>query len=264
MGLPFLAKENPMKANPQSGLIKFWSNTSLDHFLECNYRSFLKSVKKLKVELSEEEEEQKNKAMERGSSLHAVIEDYIQDITTTLPKSIKHRREIIEEYRQKYLEIGSTVAIEEEWAFGPTWNPMDWKDWDTWVRIKIDAMMFESETSARIDDWKSGKKYGNEGKHMRQLQTYCCAAFLKYPKLQHIKASMQYIDLGTDNVLTRNVSREQSMAYLAKLENQALAMTTCVDFRPSPNLHNCKYCPFSARILGTTNERYCGFAIVEI
>ena len=51
MGLPFITQENPMKANPQTGLIKSWSNSTLDVFLECQWRIYLKKVLKLKVML---------------------------------------------------------------------------------------------------------------------------------------------------------------------------------------------------------------------
>lgn len=262
MGLPFLTTENPMKQNPQSGLIKSWSSTSLDNHLECAYRSFLKSVKKVLVELTEEEEARKNEAMERGSMLHGICEDHIFGKTDVLSPKIKHRRELVEQYK-KWMAEDNNTHVEEEWAFGTLWEESEWKSYETWARIKVDAMHFSSKTSARIDDWKSGKKYGNEGKHMRQLLVYCVAAFMKYPELQLISANMQYIDLATDNTLGRTMTRAQGMNYMKTLENQALSLTTATEFRPSPNVRNCKYCNFAARIIGT-DERYCEFAIIEL
>lgn len=263
MALPFITTENPMKLNPQSGLIKSWSSTALDNYLECAYRSFLKSVKKVLVELSEEDEAAKAATMERGSELHALCEDHIFGKDDKLSNKIKHRRELVEQYREWYATDNKNVHVEEEWAFDPYWRESDWRSRETWARIKIDAMHFDSETSARIDDWKSGKKYGNEGKHMRQLMVYAVASFMKFPKLQFIKCAMQYIDLATDNTLERNVSREQAMAFMMRLENQALSMTTATVFPPRPNKRNCKFCNFSSKILGT-DQRYCEYAVVDI
>lgn len=262
MGLPFVTQVNPMKANAQSGLIKSWSITSLEKYLECEYWAFLKYVRKIKVILSEEEEQKQNEAKDRGSLLHATIEDFITGVTDKLPKSIKHRRETIEAYREFY-DSEKRVCIEEEWAFSPTWEEVPWRSEKAWNRTKIDAMVFETEESAIVDDWKSGKKYGNEGKHMRQLMSYITTSFLKFPKLKFVRGNMQYIDIASDNLLTRKVSREAAMNFLTKLENQALAMTTATKFRPCPNLHNCKFCEFSNRI-PNTNERYCEYAIVDL
>jgi hypothetical protein len=263
MGLPFITKENPMKANPQSGLIKSWSSTTLDNYLECPYRAFLKHVKRVLVELPEEEEKSKNAAMERGSDLHSTCEDFIQGVTDALPKKIKHCRDTIVQYREWLLTDPKSVHIEEKWAFDALWGEADWYSDKTWARVKLDAMHFSSETSARIDDWKSGKKFGNEGKHMRQLLVYAIAAFFRFPKLQLIKISMRYLDLATDNYLSRTITREEAMRYMLKIENQALGMTTATEFQPRPNQRNCVYCPFASRILGT-DARYCDYAIVEL
>lgn len=251
-----------MKKNPQCGDVKSWSNSTLDNFMECEWRVYLKSVARIEV-IEEEPEEGKQKPNERGSELHDIIDDFIQGMTDKLSPKIKHRRELIIEYRKWRDDNYGSVKIEEEWAFDTLWKESPWRAPYTWHRQKIDAMFFESETSARIDDWKSGKKYGNEGKHMRQLMTYAVGAFMKFPKLQHIKASMQYIDQATDNILTKNMSREYAMRYLPKLENQALAMTTCTNFNPKPNRTNCKFCKFAKPILGTT-KLYCEYAVVEL
>lgn len=254
-----------MKEEAQSGLVKSWSNSTLDVYLECAYRLYLKKIKKVKVVLSEAEAEKQNKAKDRGSETHGVIEDYIFGRTDKLPVSkVKHRHDVINMYHQNYNGGNAkNVCVEEEWGFTPSWAESDWRADETWARIKIDAMLFESDTSARIDDWKTGKKYGNEGKHMRQLMTYACGAFMKYPHLKHIRGAMQYVDLASDNELKRNISRDSAMAYLPKLENQALKMTTCTDFKPCPNVHNCRFCEFANKI-PDTNETYCEFAIKEL
>lgn len=263
MALPsFILGANPLKENPQSGLITSWSNSTLDNFMECEWRSYLKHVLRIKV-VKPEFEEGMVAANDRGSELHSMVEDFIQGETDQLPAKIKHRRELILEYRQWRDNDYGSVKIEEEWAFDSQWKEALWRDQKTWHRQKIDAMFFESETSARIDDWKSGKKYQNEGKHMRQLMTYSVGAFMKFPRLQHIKASMQYIDQATDNILTKNVSREYVMRYLPKLENQALAMTTCRTFTPKPNKSNCKFCDF-ALTNPATGQPYCEYAIKEL
>jgi hypothetical protein len=58
---------------------------------------------------------------------------------------------------------------------------------DVWGRIKLDAFVHETETSARVIDYKTGKAFGNEIAHSQQALVYAIGSFFRYPDLQIAK-----------------------------------------------------------------------------
>lgn len=238
MTLPFISQNRPDIAENerQSGLIKTWSFTSLMKFLECPYQVYLKNVEKRKGRPQPEQ-------ASRGDDLHKVIEAYVKGETEILPSSIKHQRDQIFMLRALYGK--GIVQVEDEWGFTVDWESTGWFDDDIWARVKLDALVMEDETSARVIDWKSGKKFGNEAKHKRQGQIYAIAAFVKYPKLEYINVEFRYIDLASDNLLESRFSREQAMRLFHSWTANAVEMTTTKNFKPKPTTFNCRFCDFN-------------------
>lgn len=236
--LSFVSENRPdiKQAEGQSGLVKAWSFTTLMKFLECPYQIYLKNIEK---RVGRPQADEAN----RGENLHKVIEDFVRGELDTLPSKIKnHRDQII---MLKMLYEKGIVMIEDDWGFTVNWESTGWMDKDIWARVKLDAMVRENETSARIIDWKSGKKYGNEAKHKRQGQIYAIAAFIKFPELEFVSVEFRYIDLGTDNILLSNYSREQAMRMFPQWNAKALEMTTTVVFKAKPTMFNCRFCDFN-------------------
>lgn len=249
MTLPFISEDRPDIGNDkQSGLVKAWSFTALMKFLECPYQIYLKQVLKVK---GRPRPDQAN----RGEELHNTIETFIKGGLEKLPSSIKNHRDKIMWLQHLYSK--GVVRIEEDWGFTVDWESTGWYDEDIWARIKLDAMEFESEESAEIIDWKSGKKFGNEAKHKRQGQLYAIGAFIKFPKLQFTKVTFRYIDLGTDNILTSNYSREQAMRMFKKWNENAIDMTTTTDFKAKPTSFNCIYCDYNQ----PDSEHLCPYGV---
>lgn len=242
MTLPFISpiRQDVDKEDIQSGYVKEWSFSALMSFLECPHRTYLKRVLR-KVGTPRNEE------ANRGDDLHKKIEAYIKGDADTLPAGkdgVKFHREYIETLRTLY-ENGCIILLEDEWGFDVNWESTGWYSDDVWARIKLDSIKFEDEKSAVIDDWKSGKKFGNEAKHKRQLQLYAIGAFLKYPELEFVKGYMRYIDQATDNILSSSFSREQAMRLLPSWTNNAIMMTSCKTFEPKPNRNNCMFCDYN-------------------
>ena len=179
-------------------------------------------------------------AAERGSRIHLDIENFIQGETDTLCKEAsKHFKDLIFRLRDEY-ENG-VVEIEGDWGFDRDWGVTGWNDDNVWARIKLDAIEHESPTSARVIDWKSGRKFGNEMKHAQQLQLYTIAAFLRYPELEFVKGEMIYLDKN-DN-LPAEYSREEAMAFIDTWNRRGHHMTTTTQFDPTPSEHACRWCP---------------------
>lgn len=251
--LPFISNITPAAANPQSGVIKTWSFSILDKFESCNYRVYLEKVERLK--------QQQSDAASRGEDLHNSIESYIKGEVDTLPKTkVKHCRDTIEFYKDVFQSDTKNVILEENWGLTTNWQPTGWMANDVWGRVKLDAMHREAITSARIDDWKSGKKHGNEAKHIKQLQVYAIAAFSYYPELEFVEGHMRYIDQASDNVLSRGFSRDLVNTLRPIWTNKAVGLTTATKFPPNPNRYNCLHCPF-AKYMNEDRETQCAYAV---
>ena len=108
--------------------------------------------------------------------------------------------------------------------------------------MKLDAFVHTTPTTARVIDFKTGKRYGNEVKHTEQGQIYQLATFLRFPELEHITVEFWYTDLGEKDI--KQYTRAQGAAYFDKYNNRLSAMTDCTDFPPNPNAFSCKWCPY--------------------
>lgn len=217
----------------RSGPVKAWAFSSLQVFETCPHRTFLKSVKRLK--------EPSNKFMERGTAIHLVAEEYVNGKQSELPKELLKFEKPLDELRELFIE--GKVEVEGDWGFDQDWQQCGFFDQDVWLRIKIDAVVFESETSARVIDYKTGKKFGNEIKHNQQLMIYAIAAFARFPELEHVTAELWYFDQA--QTTTKSYSRQAAMLYMPRWEKRAIKMTTAEEFPPKPSKQNCRYCYYN-------------------
>lgn len=225
------------------GPLTNWSFSGLMTYEQCPYRRYLTSVGGAR--------EPSGPAAERGSQHHEFIEDYIQGKTDELSPDIKHFRDEIDDLRAKY-EVGS-VEVEGEWGFTRDWQVTGWTADDVWARIKLDVIEHESETCARVRDWKTGKKFGNEVKHATQLLVYTIGTFMKYPNLEFVEGDMVYLD--KNDTLVGRYTRDEAMLLKPKIEQRALIMTTATDFPPKPSKHNCKWCRLKEPLEGEEAAR---------
>lgn len=233
--LPFI-QSAPSNVVTSSGLVTAWSFSLWEKFNKCPYSVYLSKIKKLKGPQGE--------AAARGDKLHKAAEDYIQHETDTLSKEIKHRREVVEKYRQFYAEDPSKVYVEQNWGFTQQWDRTDFFGDDVWLRVKLDAMYHETPESAQGKDWKSGKKMGNEAKHTMQGQLYAVAAFQRFHTLEHFTMDFEYFDQGKDNQLRRTYTRDKAELFVEKWTERGLIITTTTKFKACPNLNNCRFCDF--------------------
>ncbi len=221
------------EVGPRSGAIKSWSFSVLMDFETCNYRAFLKSVRRLK--------QKENEFSSRGNHIHKLAEDFVNGEIEGLPNElIKFEKEFDEIMGRK--ANGDQILVEQEWAFTETWEPTQWRGSSAWARIKADLCAFESQKSVLIVDHKTGKKFGNELKHGQQLQFYVVSAFLMYPELEYVEAELWYLDHGIKTV--KRYTRDEAMVFLPRWEERAIKMTTTTEFIPSPSKNNCLWCPY--------------------
>ena len=226
-------------SDPQGGLVKFWSHSSLQQFQDCPYRLYLRRVKRLK--------EPSGEAAERGSLIHDECEAFVRGERTEIPQGKK-----TEEFRVRFETLQDLfqkgqVHLEENWGFDVDWNPIEddgalYKNSKLWCMTKLDVFVREDEQSARVIDHKTGRKYGNEVKHGGQAMEYAVSAFMRYPEIEHITTEFWYLDQGQESVRTYN--RQEAMLLLPRINERAIKMTSATKFPAKPSEKACKWCHF--------------------
>ena len=219
----------------QSGAIKTWSPTDIQIMNQCLLRLYKKKVLKHYGKQSPEGK--------RGDEFHTGVMEFIKGDSGALP-AIKGHEDYICGLQELYFDHADKMHMEEKWGFNTDWSATGWNAPDVWAKMKLDLMYFESDTCAAIDDWKTGKKFGNEAKHRLQGQAYTIGTFMKYPQLELIKTSFRYLDLKSDNTLSTTYTRDSIAPLISVWTNKAIAMTSMTDFPPSPSASRCEYCEF--------------------
>ncbi|MFV1943446.1 PD-(D/E)XK nuclease family protein [Pseudomonas luteola] len=213
------------------GPVEAWSFSRLMDYEKCPYSVYLAKVCKAPTP--------SGPAAERGTKIHNAIEAYIKGESAEEIKEMRGFLPLIRDLREGY--ANATVEVEGDWAFTRNWQTTGWTSPDCWARIKLDVLVHESDTSARVIDWKSGKKFGNEIKHNQQGMTYAIGAFKRYPNLEFVKVEFDYVD--KNDQLTNQYTRAQAELLEPMLTQRADTMTTAVKFDPKPSFSACRWCP---------------------
>lgn len=226
--------------------IDAWSMSRLMDFESCPHRSYLAIIAKApKPEYDEKH------PMVRGRRVHTECEAYILG-ADDFPSTGKKLKELLDDCREHAAEGRATA--EEKWGFTEEWDPCDWMADNVWLRMATDVYIKFDEDTGKIIDWKTGKSFGNEVKYMQQMQLYAVGAFCRDPELQVLEVTLGFLDEGKTKDVTFERG-EKITKLMAKFNERGQRMTNCVDFRPKPNVVNCKYCPF-----GPAGTRACVYA----
>jgi len=219
-------------APKELGLIPAWSHSTLKTFESCAYRSYIAKVKRIQEDFGP--------AAKRGSDIHKLAEEYVKGELGELPSELKKFKSQYETLRALFID--SKVEVEGDWGFTIDWEPCAWMAKDVWARIKLDAIAHETETSARVIDYKTGKMFGNEISHSQQALTYAIGSFFRYPELQHVQTELWYLDHGKTTV--QAYTRDEALVFMPKLHERAIEMTTATTFPPNPSTYNCRWCSY--------------------
>ena len=222
----------PIQAPEQLGELKAWSYSALKVFEQCPYRSYIAKVKKIR--------EESGPAAERGTKIHQQAEDYVNGTLGEFPDTLKKFKSEFEDLREGFAD--AKVELEGEWAFDINWKPVGWMEKATWARIKLDALVHQDDTSVRVIDYKTGKKFGNEIGHSQQALLYAIATFLRFPNVEYAQTELWYLDQAETTV--KGFTREQAMEFMPTWHKRAVDMTTCSDFSPTPSKDSCRWCSY--------------------
>lgn len=234
--------------------LKTCSISRLHKFESCRRRAALEGIFKIP---EPEREHTGESPLDRGTRHHKLIEEFILGSTLELSTDIKKHRSVIESlaaYNKEYPEL---VQTEEMWTFTDDWTVCKNNDWARiWFIVKLDlfALYVASDTPdiARVIDWKTGKKKGNEIKHRDQLIAYAISALLRFPDLEQIEATLYYTDVGeTTRIL---IDRLDCLKLFGALNRRLQHITNALEFPPRPSLHHCRFCPYKTGAIDDHTE----------
>ena len=157
-----------------------------------------------------------------------------------MPDTLKKFETKFKDMREGF--INATVELEGEWGFTIDWEPCGWMEPGVWARIKLDAYVEESETSARVIDYKTGKQYGNEIAHSQQALTYAIGSFLRYPDLEIARTELWYLDHG--KISRHSYTVDEIKERQETFHNRALKLTEATEYPAIASVQNCKWCHY--------------------
>ena len=226
-------------------MIPAWSYSRLTVFEQCPYRAKLAYVDKVPEPERPLPPGKTEHANDRGTRIHLAAEMYVKEDIELIPELGKFTEDLTELKRQ--YQVGK-VSLEGEWGFNRDWAPTAWMSPETWLRVKLDALVWLTDETALVIDYKTGKKYGNEIKHGEQANLYQLATFMRYPELKHVTTELWYTD--QDEVSRMKFTREQGLKFFKHFDDRGAAITNATVFPPRPNIFNCKWCPYAPHASG--------------
>lgn len=222
-----------------STFIPTWSFSRIQDFEQCKRRAKLKYLDKIPEPERPLPPGKTEHANDRGTRIHDAAERFVRGGIEMIPELAKFAPEF---QKLKTLFAAGKVSLEGEWAMNRAWEPVAWKSSDAWLRLKLDALTFLSNTEAVAIDYKTGRKFGNEVKHAEQLQLYQLVTFMRYPQLETIHVELWYLDI--DEVTCVTYTRSQGLRFKRSFDTRGNNMTTCIDFPPNSNVFSCRWCPY--------------------
>lgn len=223
-------RESPRSDKP---MINAWSLSVKQDFRRCPYILYLKKVKKLKPP--------PNEYSARGIEVHAKAEAFVKGEINELPAELDKFKDQFYTLRDTY-NIG-TVELEGEWAYDVNWQPVDWFDKAVWCRMKLDALVRQTDTCVRVIDYKTGKMFGNEMKHGEQAIDYAYGTVQRYPEIQFVDVEFWYLDTGQQT--RKSFTREMLINVLGQnVTRKGLEITEAKSLPPKPGKSNCGVCGF--------------------
>lgn len=221
---------------PVKQQITSWSYSRLQVYRKCPAQAKYKFIDKLP--------EPGSPAMERGTKIHKLAEQFIKGEIKKLPVELKLFEQ---EFKATVKNKTSEKLCEQDWAFTSGWLPTDWRDWKgAWVRVKVDLIERFTPAKARMTDFKTGKSGLGDPPGTgvyEQLKLYALSGFKMWPELEEVECVGAYLDHGVEKkeVYTRD-ALPKLVTYFDK-ESRALLRDT--KFTPTPSDFACKYCAYS-------------------
>ena len=170
-------------------------------------------------------------AAERGTLIHAVIEEALNGGLVLLSADVEHLANSIEVWRK------SGAQSELEFAFDKHWHEVSYKSDSAIFRGIIDLYM-EHEDHAVVIDFKTGK----ERDYQDQVRVYSAAILATKPHINSVRNIIEFIDLKKAKEYTA-IRRENLNELKSLLIGRLMAVELDTIYAPNPNQF-CKWCHY--------------------
>ena len=207
-----------------------WSFSRWSDYQQCPLKAKLKHIDKIK--------EPGSPAMDRGTAIHKLAEDFTLQTIKKLPEELKA-------FKDEFMHLKKQGAIvEENWGFTRAWEPCAWDDWNNcWLRVKLDACYLDADDYLVVIDHKTGKV--NED-HLVQLSLYALVGMIMFPDCKGVKSRLWYLDQGIEvGEGAGDYERKQLPALQKEWEKNVKAMFSDTKFAPRAG-GKCRWCYFSS------------------
>lgn len=193
---------------------------------------------------------------DRGTRLHEGMDKFVRGIKQNYDPELKCLDVEMTNARVAFEQ--GMVLTEQMWCYKGDWEPTVWNDWDnTNMRVKLDLFWVLEGTLAEpieavLVDLKSGKIFGNEGKHAQQVQLYALGSFKKFPTLESVYGELWYCD--HDKIKPTEYTRQQALGFQRDWDDRFEVCKSDVIFEARPSESHCKYCSYKAKEDGGTGD----------
>lgn len=215
-----------------------WSFSRYTAYNDCPRSAYYKFIEK--------RPEPGSPAMDRGTAIHKLAEDYILGKIKELPSELSQVRAQVQTLRKSFREDANSVVVEDTWAFKEDWSITSWDDWyGCRLRIKVDAARFVNKKAMVITDWKTGKfRPGDLYTYEQQLKLYVLGAFLRYPELERVSPRLVYTDEGKIFPEVPDIWERKSVPMLQSFwTDTTKRMLNDTVYEPTPG-NACRWCYF--------------------
>lgn len=207
------------------------SYSSVKLYKECPQRYARRYIAKM--------EDPPSAAMQRGSRLHKLAEDYLNNPDMSCPYDIRKLGLRIFQLRNAGAKAEVVMRVDADW------RPVH-EDSEAKLKAIIDVHRLDNDV-LKIHDYKSGREYPD---HVHQLEFYSAIGLIHYPDAKRAESSALYFDSGSEGA-ERGIIREMLPSIIRRWDADMGAIDGDGEFRPTGGGH-CKRCPYrSSNGIGT-------------
>jgi CRISPR/Cas system-associated exonuclease Cas4 (RecB family) len=230
-----------MASNPKANLVTAWSFSRWMDYVTCPAKFKYKVIYKLT--------EPPNAAMQRGTDIHKLAEDYVKGKIPRLPAELSALKPHFTALKKQKVKV-----VEEQWAFKKDWTLTKWNDWTgCWLRVKLDVAYVNVEHNAVVPiDHKTGRfREEKNDEYLAQLHLYGVASLTQMPDTDVASPRLWYIDEGRvypdpekEGETEIEYFRPQTKEMRKVWEDRTKPMFMDRTFKPTPSKRACKFCHF--------------------
>lgn len=211
-------------AGTTNGLVPRWSYSAYSTFKRCPKCYYFGYVKKIK--------QAPFYAMERGTTIHALAENYLIGKITGLPKALaKLRRELagLKAYKP---------TCEKYWGVTPRWKKAEYG----WLVAKTDAFVIVKRKGRLILVVVDHKTGGIYPEHVDQASLYASVGYAIFPHVDSVEVEFFYLDKG--EVHNYTYTKAKLRANIKHWMAEGRRLMTQTKFPATPSKGACGFCGY--------------------